>query len=155
MRSQQETGLPRTTAPLVRLRAVCGPGDEGGPVVTVMLPDEGASCHGAGRTRVSSSASRFGASAPWATRMSPSALVLSSEEAARETAGRVASLGRRGLVVPADVSVAAGVTRLVAAVEAGLGPVDVLVNNAGVARPLPPEQLTERDADDPRRVRVR
>jgi 3-oxoacyl-[acyl-carrier protein] reductase len=79
----------------------------------------------------------------------------SREEAARETAGRVASLGRRGLVVPADVSVAAGVTRLVAAVEAGLGPVDVLVNNAGVARPLPPEQLTGRDADAPRRVRVR
>jgi hypothetical protein len=28
------------TPPLVRLRAVCGPGDRGEPVVTVMLPDE-------------------------------------------------------------------------------------------------------------------
>jgi 3-oxoacyl-[acyl-carrier protein] reductase len=79
----------------------------------------------------------------------------SREEAARETAGLVSGRGRRGLVVLADVSVAAEVTRLVAAVEAGLGPVDVLVNNAGVARPLPPEQLTERDFDAPRRVRVR
>jgi hypothetical protein len=28
------------TPPLVRLKAVCGPGDRGEPVVTVMLPDE-------------------------------------------------------------------------------------------------------------------
>jgi 3-oxoacyl-[acyl-carrier protein] reductase len=77
------------------------------------------------------------------------------EEAARQTAGLVSGLGRRGLVVPAAVCVAAAVTRLVAAVEAGPGAADVLVNNAGDARPLPPEQLTERDFDDPRRARVR
>jgi 3-oxoacyl-[acyl-carrier protein] reductase len=79
----------------------------------------------------------------------------SREEAARETAGLVSGPGRRGLVVAAHVPSAAAVTRLVAAAEAGPGPADVLVNNAGVARPLPPEQLTERDFDDPRRVRVR
>jgi hypothetical protein len=28
------------TPPLVRLKAVCGPGDEGEPVLTVMMPDE-------------------------------------------------------------------------------------------------------------------
>ena len=28
------------TPPLVRLKALCGPGDHGEPVVTVMLPDE-------------------------------------------------------------------------------------------------------------------
>jgi hypothetical protein len=28
------------TPPLVRLKAVCGPGDEGEPVLTVLLPDE-------------------------------------------------------------------------------------------------------------------
>ena len=70
------------------------------------------------------------------------------EDAARETAAQVAALGRRALVVAADVSVAAEVTRLVAEVEAGLDPVDVLVNNAGVARPLPLEQVTERDFDE-------
>jgi 3-oxoacyl-[acyl-carrier protein] reductase len=72
----------------------------------------------------------------------------SREDAARETAAQVAALGRRSLVVQADVSAAAEVTRMVAAVGAGLGPVDVLVNNAGVARPLPLEQVTERDFDE-------
>jgi 3-oxoacyl-[acyl-carrier protein] reductase len=56
-------------------------------------------------------------------------------DAARETADSIAALGRRGLLVAADVSVAAEVTRLVAEVEVGLGPVDILVNNAGAARP--------------------
>jgi hypothetical protein len=28
------------TPPLVRLKAVCGPGDQGEPVMTVMLPHE-------------------------------------------------------------------------------------------------------------------
>jgi 3-oxoacyl-[acyl-carrier protein] reductase len=70
------------------------------------------------------------------------------EGAARETAAQVTTLGRRGLVVAADVSAAAEVTRLVKEVEAGLGPVDVLVNNAGVARPLALEQVTERDFDE-------
>ena len=28
------------TPPLVRLKAVCGPGDQGEPVITVMLPEE-------------------------------------------------------------------------------------------------------------------
>jgi hypothetical protein len=31
--------------PLVRLKALCGPGDQGEPVITVMLLEEGASCH--------------------------------------------------------------------------------------------------------------
>jgi len=35
------------TPPLIRLKAVCGPGDQGEPVVAIMLPDEGASCHDA------------------------------------------------------------------------------------------------------------
>jgi hypothetical protein len=38
----------RQTPPPVRLKAVCGPGDDAAPVVTIMLPDEGASRHDAG-----------------------------------------------------------------------------------------------------------
>ena len=36
VRNDNREGMP----PLVRLKAVCGPGDQGEPVVTVMLPDE-------------------------------------------------------------------------------------------------------------------
>jgi hypothetical protein len=36
VRSDNRVGIP----PLVRLKAVCGPGDRGEPVVTVMLPEE-------------------------------------------------------------------------------------------------------------------
>ena len=28
------------TPPLVRLKALCGPGDDGTPVVTIMMPEE-------------------------------------------------------------------------------------------------------------------
>jgi hypothetical protein len=30
----------KRTPPLVRLKALCGPGDQGEPVLTVVLPDE-------------------------------------------------------------------------------------------------------------------
>src|SRR5437870_1917239 len=42
-------------------------------------------------------------------------------------------LGRRALAVEGDLSRPADVARIAAEVAAGLGPVDVLVNNAGVA----------------------
>jgi NAD(P)-dependent dehydrogenase (short-subunit alcohol dehydrogenase family) len=56
----------------------------------------------------------------------------SDSEAARETAALVEEAGRRSLVVPADVSSAEDVTRMIAEVESNLGPIDLLVNNAGV-----------------------
>jgi hypothetical protein len=36
VRSDNRGGVP----PLVRLKAVCGPGDDAAPVITIMLPDE-------------------------------------------------------------------------------------------------------------------
>jgi 3-oxoacyl-[acyl-carrier protein] reductase len=52
---------------------------------------------------------------------------------AEETRQAVEALGRRALVVQADVSDLAQVEAMVGGVQAGLGPVDVLVNNAGWA----------------------
>ncbi|HLK11681.1 MAG TPA: SDR family NAD(P)-dependent oxidoreductase [Candidatus Binatia bacterium] len=49
-----------------------------------------------------------------------------------ETRRAVAACGRRSLAVPADVTVKAEVEALVAAVEARLGGLDVLVANAGI-----------------------
>jgi 3-oxoacyl-[acyl-carrier protein] reductase len=52
---------------------------------------------------------------------------------AEATAEAIRALGRRALVVQGDVSKSTDVAALVAAVEAGLGPVEILVNNAGSA----------------------
>lgn len=70
------------------------------------------------------------------------------EEEARQTVAAIEALGRRAVPVQADVSQAGEVSRLVATIEAELGPVGVLVNNAGITRPQPLEQITERDFDE-------
>lgn len=58
-------------------------------------------------------------------------------ELLEETRGKVESLGRRCVAVPTDVAEAADCEALVAAAREQLGDVDVLVNNAGVARVVP------------------
>lgn len=73
---------------------------------------------------------------------------ITREAEARETAREIESLGRRCAVVQADVSRSAGVARLVNAVEAELGPISILVNNAGISRRQPLDQITERDWDE-------
>lgn len=67
---------------------------------------------------------------------------------AGETRAEIEKLGRRAVAVQADVSLAADVARLVATVEAELGPVAILVNNAGITRPQPITEITEQDWDD-------
>ncbi len=64
---------------------------------------------------------------------------------AEDVSVAIRALGRRSIVVGADVSVAEEVTRAVATVDRALGPIDVLVNNAGIARPLAIEQISLRD----------
>jgi 3-oxoacyl-[acyl-carrier protein] reductase len=68
---------------------------------------------------------------------------VSREADAQQTADAIRALGRRSLVVRGDVSKSAEVTAMVKAVEAGLGPIDVLVNNAGRATFEGIEQMTE------------
>jgi len=48
----------------------------------------------------------------------------------------IVALGRRAVAVRADVTDPDAVTEMVGTVRRELGPVDVLVNNAGIARPL-------------------
>lgn len=69
-------------------------------------------------------------------------------EEAEAVCARIRELGRKALAVRADVSRAAEVTELVARVERELGPVSILVNNAGIARPQPLEEITEADWDE-------
>ncbi len=67
---------------------------------------------------------------------------------AQEVCRQVVKMGRRALAVRADVSLSDEVTRLVRTVEAELGTITILVNNAGISRPQTMEQVTERDWDE-------
>jgi 3-oxoacyl-[acyl-carrier protein] reductase len=64
-----------------------------------------------------------------------------ADEVCREIVGRWP--GRRSVTVQADLARAGDVTRLAASVEATLGPVAILVNNAGVSKPAALDQLDE------------
>lgn len=67
---------------------------------------------------------------------------------ADNVAASVRALGRRAMAVAADVSKGDAVAGMVAAVEAGLGPVDIVVNNAGIALIRGIDDLTEADFDE-------
>jgi 3-oxoacyl-[acyl-carrier protein] reductase len=70
------------------------------------------------------------------------------EAAAREVCAAIAALGRRALPLKADVSRADEVAALVAAIEAKLGPVMILVNNAGLVSAQPLPDISEADWDE-------
>ena len=59
----------------------------------------------------------------------------------------IRNAGGRAMAIGADVSKAAEVARMIAAVEGELGPVDVLVNNAGIGIIRGIDDLTEEDFD--------
>jgi len=75
--------------------------------------------------------------------------VASRSRGACETAASeiAAATGCRTCAFQADITVAADVERLVGEVEAALGPIDVLVNNAGINIRGTPQGLTEADWD--------
>lgn len=66
---------------------------------------------------------------------------------AAATAHEVTVAGARTARIQADVADPGQVDRLVGEVEAALGPVEVLVNNAGAARPLPLDEVTVDEFD--------
>ncbi len=67
---------------------------------------------------------------------------------AEEVAARICAAGGRAMAIQADVSRAGEVRAMAAAVASELGPVEILVNNAGIARVQPPEAITESDWDE-------
>ena len=66
---------------------------------------------------------------------------------ANEVAAAVRAVGRRAVAVGADVSDGGAVAGMLRTVDADLGPVDVLVNNAGVAIIRGVDELTEAEFD--------
>ncbi len=66
---------------------------------------------------------------------------------AQAVADAIRARGRRAIAVRADVSDSAAVTHMVNQIAAQLGPVDVLINNAGIAPIRTVDELTEADFD--------
>lgn len=69
-------------------------------------------------------------------------------DAAKVVCGEISGMGRKAIAVQADVSVSADVKRMIAQVEAQLGHIDVLVNNAAIAHPRRFEEITEAEWDE-------
>src|SRR5262245_43225488 len=67
--------------------------------------------------------------------------------AAKAVCSQIDGCGRRSLAVKADVSVGTEVSSMVAAVQQQLGNISILVNNAGISKPQPIDQITEADWD--------
>jgi 3-oxoacyl-[acyl-carrier protein] reductase len=66
---------------------------------------------------------------------------------ARNVAETIRGAGGRAMAIGADVSQAAEVAAMMAAIERDLGPVDVLINNAGIGLVRTVDDLTEDDFD--------
>jgi 3-oxoacyl-[acyl-carrier protein] reductase len=73
---------------------------------------------------------------------------LHREAEARAVEDEIISLGMRCACIQADVSKQQDVLRLAAEAEQRLGPVEILVNNAGIIRPQAIADITEQDWDD-------
>ena len=72
---------------------------------------------------------------------------LDDDSAAAGVAEEVRSCGRRAILVQADVAQIEQVQAMVSSVQKGLGPIDVLINNAGVFPRVRFLEMTERDWD--------
>jgi 3-oxoacyl-[acyl-carrier protein] reductase len=62
---------------------------------------------------------------------------------AEEVARQIRATGRRALAIAADVSDGAAVATMIDAIAAALGPIDLLVNNAGIGPACGLDDLTE------------
>ncbi len=78
-----------------------------------------------------------------------------SEEEARAIAKEIRQAGSRCVVLQADVSRADAVAQMIAAIGKDLGPVEILINNAGISRPLRLEQISEEDWDETIRINLK
>jgi 3-oxoacyl-[acyl-carrier protein] reductase len=105
----------------------------------------------AGRTALVTGASRgIGRAIALALAESGAAVAVNYRQRVAEALAVVAdirALGGRAVAVQGDVSDGAAVTAMVERVAAGLGPVDVLVNNAGIAIVRGIDDLTEDEFD--------
>src|ERR1700743_2482659 len=74
---------------------------------------------------------------------------------AEAVVANITSKGGRAIAVAADVSQAADVTRMVEHITSALGPIDILINNAGMAIVRGIDDLTEADFDQTMAVNLK
>jgi 3-oxoacyl-[acyl-carrier protein] reductase len=74
---------------------------------------------------------------------------------AEAVGAEIRKLGRRAVTIQADVSQSDQVRNMVGQIESELGAVNILVNNAGMARQIKPEDITEADWDEHIRVNLK
>jgi len=75
-------------------------------------------------------------------------VVLVGRSAPDETEARIKALGRKTAVVMADLSDASVASSVIADAEKQLGPVNILINNAGIIRREDALEFSEEDWDD-------
>jgi 3-oxoacyl-[acyl-carrier protein] reductase len=104
-----------------------------------------------GRTALVTGASRgIGAAIALSLADAGASIAVNYRERATEAdavARAITAIGRRAVTVPADVSDSAAVASMIRAVVANLGPIDILINNAGVGLIRGIDDLTEADFD--------
>src|SRR5690349_4081003 len=66
------------------------------------------------------------------------ALTSRNEKELSEVEAEIKALGQPVIALPVNLADAASATLLISSVEAALGPVDILINNAGVVGPFGP-----------------
>src|SRR5579864_8947520 len=69
-------------------------------------------------------------------------------DAANAVCAEITGMGRKAIAIQADVSVSAEVRRMIAELEAHLGYIDILVNNAAIAHPRKLEEIRETEWDE-------
>ena len=67
---------------------------------------------------------------------------------AEAVVAEIKKLGRRAVALAADVAAEEAVKRLVAEVESALGPIDILINNAGISQPVTLDTLDTKAWND-------
>ena len=73
---------------------------------------------------------------------------LTREAEAREVCGEIEGMSRHAAMLAANVSIGVEVGAMVRHIEQQLGAVTILVNNAGISRRQPLDQITEQDWDE-------
>ena len=80
---------------------------------------------------------------------------ISKKEAAQSTVERIMALDRKAIAVQADVSVSSEVNRMIQYVRSELGEIEILVNNAAIAKQRSIEEVTEADWDETMAVNLK